>query len=129
MRPLDPQNPLPLHAQISDLLQVRIARGELAPGDRLPTVRQLAVDLRVNSNTVARVYSDLERRGVLVTRRGAGTFVSEGIQASASPAAARERRLSALCREFAVRCSQEGFTLTEARRALRLLATPQEKKT
>lgn len=122
---LDPKNPLPLHAQISELLQLRIARGELTPGDRLPTVRQLAVDLRVNSNTVARVYAELERRGVLVTKRGSGSFVADTV--SDAPAAARERRLNALCRDFAKRCSQEGFSLAEARRALRALAAPQEK--
>ena len=72
---VDAHNPLPLYAQLERSLRAAIARGELAEGEQLPTVRQLAVDLRVNANTVARVYAELEREGVLATQRGVGTFV------------------------------------------------------
>jgi GntR family transcriptional regulator len=123
---LDPSNPLPLHVQIRDLLLLRIARGELAPGGRLPTVRQLAVDLAVNSNTVARVYADLEQKGMLTTRRGGGTYVREAGPAKAAPS--RDRRLESLCRGFALQCLKEGFTLAEARRALRSLAIPPQEE-
>jgi GntR family transcriptional regulator len=72
---LSPSHPMPLYAQLSRAIQFAITTGRLRVGERLPTVRQLAVDLRVNANTVAKVYAELERAGVLETRRGVGTFV------------------------------------------------------
>ena len=66
----------PIYIQLERGLRAAIAAGRLRAGDQLPTVRQLAGDLRVNANTVARVYSELERAGVLETRRGVGSFVS-----------------------------------------------------
>src|SRR6266480_3013707 len=70
-------HPMPLYAQLEQTIRFAIATGKLRVGERLPTVRQLAVDLRVNANTVAKVYAELERAGVLETRRGIGTFVSD----------------------------------------------------
>ena len=81
-------------------------------GAQLPTVRQLAVDLAVNANTVARVYAQLERDGILETRRGVGTFVRE----SPSPQAARahrERELRELIQRFVGDAALLGFTLPE----------------
>jgi GntR family transcriptional regulator len=72
---LSPSHPMPLYAQLTRAIQFAIATGRLKIGDQLPTVRQLAVELRVNANTVAKVYAELERAGVLETRRGVGTFV------------------------------------------------------
>ncbi|HEY6803346.1 MAG TPA: GntR family transcriptional regulator [Pyrinomonadaceae bacterium] len=72
---LSPSHPMPLYAQLSRAIQFAIATGRLKIGEQLPTVRQLAVELRVNANTVAKVYAELERAGVLETRRGVGTFV------------------------------------------------------
>jgi len=66
---------MPLYAQLTRAIQFAIATGRLQIGEQLPTVRQLAVELRVNANTVAKVYAELERSGVLETRRGVGTFV------------------------------------------------------
>ncbi len=66
---------MPLYVQLTRAIQFAIATGRLQIGEQLPTVRQLAVDLRVNANTVAKVYLELERSGVLETRRGVGTFV------------------------------------------------------
>jgi GntR family transcriptional regulator len=74
---VDPASPVPLYAQLDCAIRAAIASRALRRGDRLPTVRQLAVDLRVNANTVARVYTELERAGILATRRGAGTFVDD----------------------------------------------------
>jgi len=117
---LDLRSPVPIGAQIAEGIQLALARGELKPGEQLPTVRQLAVDLRVNSNTVARVYSDLEKAGVLETRRGCGSFVR------AQPAARSQKlqagRLRALVKEFAKACLREGFALSEAQTALREIA-------
>src|SRR5215467_14383927 len=105
---IDPSSPVPLHAQIAESVQLAVATGELAPGEQLPTVRQLSVDLRVNSNTVARVYAELERTGVVETCRGRGTFVRERPRVAVG---ARERRLESLCRSFVRVCGEEGFSL------------------
>src|SRR5712664_424492 len=73
---VDANHPTPLYAQLERSIRFAIATGKLGIGDQLPTVRQLAVDLRINANTVAKVYAGLERSGVVETRRGIGTFVS-----------------------------------------------------
>src|SRR5258708_28870926 len=73
---IDPADRTPLHAQLERGIKAAIATGRLVVGEQLPTVRQLAVDLRVNANTVAKVYAYLERAGMLETRRGVGTFVA-----------------------------------------------------
>src|SRR6186997_1557686 len=91
---LDSGDPTPIYAQLERGLRAAIATGRLAPGDQLPTVRQLAVDLQVNANTVARVYSELERAGVIETRRGIGSFIS-ATPAQAHPPRQHERRLRA----------------------------------
>lgn len=72
---INPADPTPLYAQLARAIQFSITIGKLGIGDQLPTVRQLAVDLRINANTVAKVYAELERSGVVETRRGVGTFV------------------------------------------------------
>jgi GntR family transcriptional regulator len=66
---IDSRHPTPIHAQLSHAIRGAVATGRLAAGEQLPTVRQLAVDLRINANTVARVYLELERTGVVETRR------------------------------------------------------------
>lgn len=121
---VDLSSPIPLHAQIAEGIQLAIARGQWNAGDRLPTVRQLAIDLKVNSNTVARVYADLERLGVVQTRRGLGTFVRPP---TAEVEAAGERRIATLCRAFVGSCAREGFTLRDILHALRELANDDAK--
>ena len=74
---LDLNSGVPFYRQIIDQVKAAIATESIAAGDRLPTVRQLAVDLKINSNTVARVYRDLQGEGLLVLKRGIGTFVSD----------------------------------------------------
>src|SRR5499425_2102330 len=91
---IDPRDSTPIYAQIERGLRAAIASGRLRAGDQLPTVRQLAVDLRVNANTVARVYADLERDGVLETRRGVGSFVT-ATRDKARPPAEHSKRLRA----------------------------------
>lgn len=73
---LSSSDPTPLYAQLARAIKFAIATGRLNVGDQLPTVRQMAVDLRINANTVAKVYTELERKGILETRRGVGTFIS-----------------------------------------------------
>jgi GntR family transcriptional regulator len=109
---VDSTSPTPIYAQLDRSIRAAIATGELKPGAQLPTVRQLAVHLAVNANTVARVYAQLERDGMLETRRGVGTFVRE----SPSPQAARahrERELRELIRRFVGDAALLGFTLSE----------------
>jgi GntR family transcriptional regulator len=72
---VDPKDPTPLYAQLERAIRFAVASGKLSAGEQLPTVRQLAVDLRVNANTVAKVYLALERDGVVETKRGVGTFI------------------------------------------------------
>src|SRR5216683_2711034 len=92
---IDPRDPTPIYAQLERGLRAAIAAGRLRPGDQLPTVRELAVELKVNANTVARVYSELERADVLETRRGVGSFVSADGRADARPAGEKAKRLRA----------------------------------
>jgi GntR family transcriptional regulator len=109
---VDSSSPTPIYAQMDRSIRAAIATGKLEPGAQLPTVRQLAVDLAVNANTVARVYAQLERDGILETRRGVGTFVRE----SPSPQAAlahRERELRVLIQRFVGDAALLGFTLPE----------------
>jgi GntR family transcriptional regulator len=115
---VDPRDKTPIYAQLERGLRAAIAAGRLGPGDQLPTVRQLAVDLSVNANTVARVYTDLERDGVIETRRGVGSFIS------ATPAQARsprehERRLKAFATRVLADADAAGFTADEVISALR----------
>ena len=115
---IDPRDKTPIYAQLERGLRAAIATSRLRPGDQLPTVRQLAVDLRVNANTVARVYADLERAGVIETRRGVGSFIS------ASPAQARsprehERRLRAFVTRVLADADTAGFGVDEVIAALR----------
>lgn len=72
---INPADPTPLYAQLTRAIQFAIATGKLRIGEQLPTVRQMAVDLKINANTVAKVYAELERAGIVETRRGVGTFV------------------------------------------------------
>ena len=120
---IDPKSPVPIHAQIGEQIQLAIARGDLQPGTQLPTVRQLSVELKVNSNTVARVYAELERAGVLETYRGRGTFVRARPRVALGT---RERRLDQLCRTFVRLCSEEGFSLDEVQAQLADLAGNRE---
>jgi GntR family transcriptional regulator len=123
---IDPADPTPLYAQLERAIRVAIAAGRLGVGDRLPTVRQLAVDLRVNANTVAKVYGELERAGVLETRRGVGTFV-RALADGAVPKAERERQLAALADRFLDDAAALGFSAEEAVRHLRLRPLPNER--
>lgn len=73
---IDPESSVPIYIQIEESVHSLIAAGQLQPGEQLPTIRELAADIRVNLNTVARAYFELDREGVISTQRGKGTFVS-----------------------------------------------------
>lgn len=115
---LDPRDATPIWAQLERGLRAAIAAGRLQVGDQLPTVRQLAVDLRVNANTVARVYSDLERSGVLETRRGVGSFIRAKAD-EARPKKEHEKRLRAFATRVVADAAAAGFTPEELVAAIR----------
>jgi GntR family transcriptional regulator len=114
---IDPHDATPIYAQLHRALRAAIATGRLAAGDQLPTVRQLAVELRVNANTVARVYGELERAGVIETRRGVGSFVS-ATPAQAHPPRDRDRRLRAFATRVLHDADVAGFTIDDVIGAL-----------
>lgn len=107
-------DPTPIYAQLERAIRFAIATERLRVGQQLPTVRQLAVDLRINANTVAKVYTELERTGVLVTRRGIGTFVkTRDLQTARRHWNERERDLRALSDRFLAESTALGFSLDE----------------
>ena len=118
---IDPDHPTPIYAQLERGIRGAIGAGRLVPGAQLPTVRQLAVELRINANTVSRVYVDLERAGVLETRRGVGTFVSTHPPA-APPRRGRDGDLKALVRRCLDEAIALGFSPDDVRRQLDRLA-------
>ena len=117
---LDLRSGVPVYRQIIDQVRAGMAAGTLAAGDQLPTVRQLAVDLAINPNTVLRAYRELELGGMLETHQGTGTFISE--KKITRNNAERERQLAQLASEFAARAGAAGFTVEELLDRLRELA-------
>jgi GntR family transcriptional regulator len=115
---VDPRDATPIYAQVERGLRAAIATGRLGPGDQLPTVRQLAVELQVNANTVARVYGELERAGVIETKRGVGSFIS-ATPARAHPPRDRERRMRAFVTRVLADTEAAGFTVDDLIAALR----------
>ena len=109
---LDAGHPLPIYAKMGRQIRAAIATGRLRGGDQLPTVRQLAVELRINANTVARVYAELEASGVLETRRGVGTFV-RGPAAETAARRDRTRELRALADRVLAEAADAGFGAEE----------------
>ena len=114
---VDPRDRTPIYAQIERGIRAAIATGRLGAGDQLPTVRQLAVELKINANTVARVYGELERAGVLETRRGVGSFVT-ATPAQAHPKRERDRRVNAFATRVLADAAAAGIDLTELLDAL-----------
>ena len=104
---LDTASGVPIYRQIVDWVKVRVAGGQLAPGDQLPTVRQMAVDLNVNYNTVARAYLELEHTGVVNTLQGRGTFVADN--PVPLDEVVRATKLRGLVSEFLARAAEFGF--------------------
>lgn len=117
---LDSKSGVPVYRQLIDQVLVAIATGGLGSGDQLPTVRQLAVDLSINPNTVVRAYKELEIRGMLTTQQGTGTFITA--KKVKSDEAQRQKRLSQMVAEFVARVSAEGYTVDEIQERLSELA-------
>ena len=108
---LDLRSGVPVYRQLIDQVRTGVAAGTLTAGDQLPTVRQLAVDLAINPNTVLRAYRELELGGMLETHQGTGTFIST--RKIVKNNAERDRQLAQLANEFAARAGAAGFTVEE----------------
>jgi GntR family transcriptional regulator len=117
---VDPADATPIHAQLERAIRVAIATGSLRPGDKLPTVRQLAVELRVNANTVAKVYAYLERTGAVETRRGVGTFIAGG--GGDRHAEARNAALRGLALRTLAEAARLGFTIDDVMQQIEAVA-------
>ena len=114
---LDLQSGVPVYRQIIDQVRGGIASGSLTVGAQLPTVRQLAVDLSINPNTVVRAYRELELGGLLETHQGTGTFIST--QKLRGGAAERERQLAQIVGDCVARAGAAGFTVEDLIEQLR----------
>jgi len=110
---VDQMDKTPVYAQLERAIRSSIAAGRLRVGDQLPTVRQLAVNLRINANTVAKVYAFLEREGVLETRRGVGTFIAARTAAPQEDAL-RRMELNRVVDRFLAELSHHGFRVEDA---------------
>ena len=115
---IDARDKTPIYAQLERGLRAAMATGRLKPGDQLPTVRQLAVELSINANTVARVYADLERSGAIETRRGVGSFVAATAD-QARPKKEHDKRLRAFVTRVLSEAGTQGFSVEEVVEGLR----------
>ena len=123
---VNPKDATPLHAQLERSIRVAVASRRLRPGDQLPTVRQLAVALRINANTVAKVYSNLEREGAVETRRGVGTFIADRHDSDRNQAA-RHAEIRAIAVRAIADAHARGFTAADLRRELQSISKEQRR--
>ena len=123
---LDLRSGVPVYRQLIDQVRAGIASGALTAGDQLPTVRQLAVDLAINPNTVLRAYRELELGELLETQQGTGTFITQ--KKPHRDDVERERQLSQLVGEFLARAGAAGFTIEELLQQLRELMQEQAQR-
>jgi GntR family transcriptional regulator len=123
---LNAHSGVPVYRQLMDQVQGALASGRLKPGDQLPTVRQAAVDLAINPNTVTRAYREMEIRGLLETQQGTGTFIAE--QQIETDSRVRNRQLQQLVTEMIARAGASGFAVAELISALKEHGTEQNTK-
>jgi GntR family transcriptional regulator len=114
---IDTKSGVPFYRQIIEQIKFGIARGEMEPGDRLPTVRQLAVDLSINPNTVIRAYRELEIEGVLDTQQGSGTYV--GRHKPEVTRLEKKRMLDQILTDLLARASSYGLSIDDVLEGLR----------
>jgi GntR family transcriptional regulator len=109
---LDPKTGSPFYRQIIDQIKFGIATGNLKTGEQLPTVRSLAVELKVNLNTVAKAYKELEIQSILETQQGTGTFISGDVKIQI-PAKEKNNKLREICSEFSSIAFSYGFSVED----------------
>jgi GntR family transcriptional regulator len=108
---LDPKAGTPFYRQIIDQIKFGIASGKLSVGEQLPTVRSMAVELKVNLNTVAKAYKELEIQNILETYQGTGTFINKSeIDLSEKE---KQIKIQEICREFMTIAFTYGFTIDQ----------------
>lgn len=116
---LDPKNGVPLYRQIINQIRFGIASGQLKTGEQLPTVRALAVELKINLNTIAKAYKELEIQRVLETHQGTGTFISSTtVELEIDE---RAKKLEDMCSEFLSVTSTYGFSNEEIIEQLKMM--------
>lgn len=108
---LDPKAGIPFYRQIIDQIKFGIASGSLQAGEQLPTVRALAVELKVNLNTVSKAYKELEIQKILETQQGTGTFI--GNVRINIPPGEKSRKLESICSEFTTIAHSYGFSVDD----------------
>ena len=108
---LDPKSGIPFYRQIIDQIRYGIAAGKLKVGDQLPTVRALAVELKVNLNTISKAYRELEIKNILETQQGSGTFIAP-VKVEI-PDNERKKKLTGICNEFQSIAAAYGFNLED----------------
>jgi GntR family transcriptional regulator len=123
---LDGHSGVPVYRQLIDQVQGAIAIGTLRPGDQLPTVRHVAVELEINPNTVLRAYREMEIRGVLDTQQGTGTFIAE--RQAAPTRNGRDRQLAQLAADFVSRAGASGYTVNDLVEALQRLQNKDQQR-
>jgi GntR family transcriptional regulator len=108
---LDPKAGIPFYRQIIDQIKFGIASGSLKAGEQLPTVRALAVDLKVNLNTVSKAYKELEIQNILETQQGTGTFIGKNeIKITEKE---KHKKLESICNEFSTIAFSYGFSIDD----------------
>lgn len=119
---LDYSSGVPVYRQIIDQIRFGIASGQLKLGEQLPTVRALAVELKVNLNTVSKAYKELEIKNILETQQGTGTFINKTKQVV--PKKEREDKLKEICTQFSSVALSYGFNLDEVMQELKNIENP-----
>jgi GntR family transcriptional regulator len=109
---LDRLSPIPFYRQVGDLVLAGLGSGQISPGEKLPTIRELAVTLEVNPNTIVRAYAELQAMGVLDTQQGSGVFVKLQ-RARPVSKIERQRMIAALCADFVGRAQLLNITIEE----------------
>ena len=109
---VDSESSVPIYIQIEDSINSLIAAGQIQPGEQLPTIRELAADIRVNLNTVARAYFELDKEGVITTQRGKGTFVS-GVPDQKQIEKTRQKLLHSIIHSALEEASGLGYSMKE----------------
>lgn len=121
---LDYSSGVPIYRQIIDQIKFGIVSGQLKLGEQLPTVRALAVELKVNLNTVSKAYKELEIKNILETQQGTGTFISQTEHVALEKE--REDKLKEICLQFSSVAFSYGFSLDEIMNELKNIEIPKK---
>ena len=113
---IDQESSVPIYVQIEDSIHSLIAAGQIQPGEQLPTIRELAAQIRVNLNTVARAYLELDREGVISTQRGKGTFVT-GVPDKEQIERKRQKLLHSIINSALEEAKNLGYSPSEIKKA------------